>query len=278
MKCSTCSAEFGIKFDKLVCSCCENVFCTGHFVKAKYLKIDKSIQSELPLADGLCYQCIFQVLGKADSVSASSKGVIGRITNILDSLWKKTKSTFSNALQKTDLIKISADSFEDINSSRSWSIFRHQQDVGYDFIIKDMTAFARLISINQGRKNEKDFSLNDIYRLIDWLKSHPNLPNWTHHLTWNSIESTPDGLAYFMDVWHVIGAVVCLSNPATGYPLAAYHLGDRLVDQGTGKGIFELMYSKIKWELGLNINTHKALVSYLAGLFILQLFSESEET
>jgi hypothetical protein len=157
------------------------------------------------------------------------------------------------------------------------AIFRHQKDVGYDFIIQELTTFARLYSISQGRKNEKDFCLRDVYRLVDWLRSHPTLPGWAHGVSWNTIESTPEGIPYFMDIWHVVGAAVALTNPATGLPWAAYHLGDRVIDQGTGSGIFMSLYNQLRDKLGLNINPQKALVSYLAGLFILQLFNDSKE-
>lgn len=275
--CVTCEAEFGIKFSKLICSKCRQEFCSAHLIEAKHLEISPSLQSSIQQGDGLCYQCIFLVWGKTDEQITSPNGIIGRVTSALIALWEKTKSAFSNEPQKTDLVKILTNSFDDINANRSLAIFRHQKNIEYDFIIQDLTAFSRLFAVSQGRKNEKDFCLNDVYRLIDWVRSHPILPNWAHGISWNTIESSPDGLAYIMDVWHVVGAAMTLANPATGLAWAAYHLGDRAVDQGTGRGIFSNVYDKLKSKLGLNINPSKALVAYLAGLFIIQLLNESTE-
>ena len=70
--------------------------------------------------------------------------------------------------------------------------------------------------------------------------------------------------------------VVPLSNPASGVPWVAYHLGDRIVEQKTGDGLFMAAFNKFSDRLGLNVNPKKALVVFLAGLFLLKLYRESE--
>ena len=274
--CTICNARFGIKFNKFVCSLCEKEYCSAHLIKSKYLELAPSVRDQFSLNDGLCHQCIFTLWGKANTDLDSPKGVSGRLATVLKLLWVKTKSRLSNKPLKTDLVKISEDSFEDMNSNRAWIILKHQEDVGYDFILEDLTTFARLYAVSQGRKCEKDFSLKDVYQLVDWLKRHPKLPNWLHRMKWKTIESGPDGISYIQDIWHLVSAAVALTNPATGLPWAAYHLGDRVVEQQTGSGTFKTLYNKLKDKFELNLNPKKALVSYLAGLFILQLYSKPE--
>ena len=276
--CATCGAAFGTKFSKFVCSGCGNEYCSAHLLESKHLQIDPAVQSQLSKGDGLCYECIFILWGKTDSDLQSPTGIAGRWRKGFLTLWEKTRSTLSKRPKKTDLVKINKNSFEGMNSNLAFAVFRHQKNIGYDFIIQDLTTFARLYSVSVGRKNEKDFCLKDVYRLIDWLRSHPTLPDWAHGVSWDTIESSPDGMSYVMDIWHVVGAAISLSNPATGLPWAAYHVSDRVVDQAAGGGIFLTMYDKLKDKLGLNINPKKALVSYLAGRFILQLFKGSQET
>jgi hypothetical protein len=65
------------------------------------------------------------------------------------------------------------------------------------------------------------------------------------------------------------------SDRLLAHPIsAAYHVGDRVVEQATGRSIFNNFYDKTKDKLGLNINPKMAIISYLSGLFILQLFKE----
>lgn len=268
--CSTCNAQFGVKFTEYICSVCNNKYCSAHLIEAKDIVLDSSIQPAISLKDGLCHHCIFKLWGKADADLSPPKGMVGRLSSSAKSLWNKSKSALMDTQNKTDLVKISDGAFEKMNSNISLAIFRHQKNIDLNFIVKELTNFARLYSVSHGRKNEKDFSLKDVYRLVDWLKTHPKLPGWSHDITWNLIESGPSGISYLTDIWHVVGTAVSLSNPVS----AAYHVGDRVVEQATGRSIFDNLYVKTKDTLGLNVNPKMAIVSYLSGLFILQLFKE----
>jgi hypothetical protein len=268
--CTTCNAQFGAKFTQYVCSICDRNFCSAHLIEAKDIVLDSSIQAEIVLKDGLCHHCIFKLWGKADDDLCAPKGIWGRLCVSMKVLWGKSKSLFSAAAEKTALVKISEGAFEKMNSNIALAVFRHQKDIGLDFIVRELTNFARLYSVSHGRKNEKDFSLKDVYRLVDWLKTHPTLPGWSHDITWDLLESGPSGISYLTDIWHVVGTAVSLSNPIS----AAYHVGDRVIEQTTGRGIFENLYINTKDKLGLNVNPKMAIVSYLSGLFILQLFKE----
>lgn len=269
-ECSTCNAKFGAKFTEYVCSVCNAKYCSAHLIEAKDIALDSSIQTEISLKDGLCHHCIFKLWGKADADLSAPKGILGRLSSSAKSLWDKLKSAFIDTQNKTGLVKISEGAFEKMNSNIALAVFRHQKDIELDSIVKELTTFARLYSVSHGRKNEKDFSLKDIYRLVEWLKTHPTLPGWSHDVTWNLIESGPSGISYLTDIWHVVGTAVSLSNPIS----AAYHVSDRVVDQFSGRSIFENFYDKAKNTLGLNVNPKMAIVSYLSGLFILQLFKE----
>lgn len=272
-ECATCNAKFGVKFTEYICSVCNSKFCSAHFIEAKDLELDSSIQSSITLNEGLCHHCIFKIWGKSDEDLRAPKGIWGRLSTSAKSLWDKSSSIFSDAPKKTELVKISGAAFEKANSNISLAILRHQKDIDLSFIVKELTNFARLYSVSHGRISEKDFSLKDVYRLVDWLKTHPTLPSWSHDLTWEIIESGPSGISYLTDIWHVVGTAVSLSNPIS----AAYHVGDRVVEQTTGRGIFENFYAKSKDTLGLNVNPKMAIVSYLSGLFILQLYKEQSK-
>lgn len=227
--------------------------------------------TQLREGHGLCVSCILSIWKKTDSDLAPPQGIVGRSKKGLTTAWEKTTSLFSREPLNTDLVRLSEDTFATLNAARAFAIFRHQRDVTQEFIISELTEFARLYAVSQGRSTEKGFSLSDIYHLVDWLKTHPNLPDWSHGITWGLIEGSPSYLSYVWDVWHVAQSAIAMSNPATASATLAYHLGDRALDQKTGKGIFETGYETVKDQFGLNINPKKAILYYLAGLFVLQL-------
>jgi hypothetical protein len=132
--------------------------------------------------------------------------------------------------------------------------------------------FARVYAVAQGRSTERSIALSDVYHLVDWARSHPRIPSWAHQVQWSAIESSPSYMAFASDVWHVAQAAMALGSPAT----LAYHVADRLVDQVGGKGLAAGAYDLFKDKLGLNINVKDALLSYFAGLVILQLLRRRE--
>lgn len=271
ISCNICAAQFGPKFTLLVCSKCQLSFCTGHLILSQYAVFHSSITAQLREGHGLCVSCVLSIWGKTDEDLTPAKGILGRSKKGMTAAWDKTTSLLSREPLRVNLVKISEDSFSEFNTARAFAIFRNQAEVTQEFIVAELTEYARLFAVSQGRLTEKGFSLTDIYYLVDWLRTHPNLPNWSHGISWSLIESSPTYLSYVSDVWHVAQSAIALSNPATASATLAYHLGDRALDQKTGKGLFATGYETVKDKLGLNINPKKAILCYLAGLFVLQL-------
>lgn len=272
--CTTCSAEFGPKFGRLVCAKCQKPFCAGHLVPSENASFHSKLMSTLHNGHGLCLECILQIWGKTDEDLKPPKGIVGRTKNNLNSAWSSLGSVVSRTPNRKQLVKIYDSTFESLNSSRAFAVFRHQKEITQDFIIKDLTTFARLYAVSQGRTTEKNFNLTDIYHLIDWLRSHPRIPNWAHGVTWSRLESSPAYFSQLSDVWHVAQTAILLSNPASATTYLVYHVGDRAMDQQIGKGLLSVGYDVAKDKLGLNINPKKALLCYLAGLFIIQLLQK----
>lgn len=269
-QCKTCTAEFGVKFNRYVCARCQNGFCAGHLILSEYLTIRSDLMSTLKSGHGLCLECILEIWGKTDSDLEAPQGILGRLKKTCIVSWDSTTSIISNKPSKTDLIKLSDDAFESLNTARSLSILRHQKDDTEIDIIKDLRLFARIYSVSQGRTAEKNFALTDIYHIVDWMRSHPNIPNWAHGITWSTIESSPSYLDHISDVWHIVQVAITYSNPIS----VAYHATDRAINQATGKTLFSASYASVKDKLGLNINIKLALTSYFGGQLIIELLKK----
>jgi hypothetical protein len=220
---------------------------------------------------GLCLDCILQVWGKTNEDLAEPTGIVGRTKNNLGAAWTSLTTFIARTPDRTSLVKLHDSTFVSLNSSRALAIFRNQTNISQDFIIKDLTVFARVYAVSQGRSTEKNFNLTDIYHLVDWMRSHPIIPDWAHGVTWATIESSPAYLSHLSDIWHIAQTAIALSNPATAAVEVAYHLSDRALDQTTGKGIFSAGYEVAKDTLGLNVNFKAALLSYFGGQVVLQL-------
>lgn len=272
--CAICDAEFGIKFRKMVCGNCRLTYCKGHIIEERFITIHNLTDTPKDIKDGICYNCLFNIWGKNEN---KPKGVTGRVRGLFSYVLDKTNRTLKREVQKTKLVLINNSAFEQINSNRAWSIFRNQKDVPYDFIIQDMAAFARVVSVSKGRENEKDITFTDLYKLMEWLKTHPFIPGWAKNVSWSDIESSHLAIDYVLDVWHIVSAAVAISNPASGLPWAIYHISDRAVDH-EGKGLVASVYDKVKNRFNINANPKKAMVAYIAGSFILRLYGASEES
>lgn len=260
IKCHTCDAEFGIKFDGMTCSYCGHIFCKGHLIENEMLAIDKLSHNNLELKDGICFKCLFNQWG----VDEQPTGIFERwVRRPIINKWHY----LFNKPNKTELVKVEESSLKEINSRRAWAIFKHQKEITLEKVIQDAREYAKLVAICKGRKNEKDVTLKDVYKFIEWIKNHPNLPNWAHGISWHWIESAPAGIEYIMDAWHVFSAAV-----ATTPPVAIYHVSDRVFEQISGRGAASHIYEKSKDKLGLNFNLKMAVVSYMAGRFILQIY------
>lgn len=220
---------------------------------------------------GLCLDCILQVWGKTDEDLKEPKGILGRAKKNLGVARDSLSTIVLRNPNRNQLVKLYDSTFESLNYSRALAVFRHQADLSKDFIIKDLTAFARVYAVSQGRSTEKSFNLKDIYQLVDWMRSHPKIPEWAQGVTWGVIESSPAYFSHISDIWHVAQTAIALSNPATATASLAYHVSDRVFDQTIGKGLFSASYGSVKDKLGLNVNVKTALLSYFGGQFVLQL-------
>jgi ABC-type enterochelin transport system ATPase subunit len=133
---------------------------------------------------GLCLDCILEVWGITNENLQQPKGILGRTKAIISNSWKSLASLISSSSSRTDLIKLSDTSFEELNNARSLAVLRHQADISQDELIVDLTQFARVYAVSQGRTSEKNFALTDVYHLVDWMRTHPILPTWAHGVTW----------------------------------------------------------------------------------------------
>ena len=260
--CNACNASFGLKFDNLTCSFCGRLFCAGHLISNEDFVLNNA--SADFSGSGICFDCLF----KQWNIDEKANGFMDRW---IKRPFNKLISYVSNQPKPTEQIKISHTSLVKINRNIAWSIFMHQQEITLEDVFQNARSYAKLVSVNRGRNNERDVSLNDLYKFIDWIKSHPNLPDWIHDITWHKLESVQGGAGYVMDIWHVFFAAVA-SNPVT----AIYHVGDRIVEQQTGKGLFTHVYQKTKNGMGLNINIRMAIIYYLAGCFIFKFYDVGE--
>lgn len=270
-KCAACDAKFGPKFDQLACSKCQGSFCAAHLIPSQYISVHSLLTSQFGPGHGLCLDCILAIWGKEDADLKEPKGILGRAKEnikvageVLASAWRPGRS---------GLMKFSEKGFEALNEARAFAVFRHQKDIDQEFLIKDLTKFARVYAVANGRNSERNFNLKDIYHLVDWLRTHPRLPKWAQTVTWDLIESSPNCLSHLSDVWHVAQAAIAVATPGAALVGAGYHVADRAVDQYAGKGLAAFVYEKVKDSLGLNVNLKAALIYYFAGLFIIQLLA-----
>ena len=262
--CCICEAEFGIKFKQKVCSQCKRTFCEGHIISNDLLSVTESYKYVCGL-DGICYQCLLYIYEKTDKHVAPAKGPFGRTK---DMLLRFKKYIFNKDPRKN--VTIAKDAFQDIISKKSYVIFIHNRSISTDFIIKDLGILARVYAINMGRSGEKAISLKDIYRVVDWIRYHPKLPKFVQGITWQTLENVSVAADYMQDIWHITGGVIALANPAVGFPWAAYHLGDRAIDQVEGKGLFGWTADKI----GVNINIKIAISYWIIGNSLLKLYEK----
>lgn len=265
--CSVCEASYGIKFSEFTCSLCENSFCKAHIINKKFLIYEK-IFNKIKNNDGVCYTCLLKHYRKDDEYIEKPKGITGRLKNI----FKQTIYIFKD--NPLDLIKIKNSAFVDIVEEKSSAMLLHQKNISEDFIINDLSIFARIYAVNIGLKNERDICLNDIYRVIGWLKSHPKIPRFFSNISWNTIENTSHGIDIIKDVWHITSVALTLSNPASSIIYTSYHIGDRIADQFHGKGIPEMIDESILGKIGANINIKSSFYYWLAGNIILRLYKK----
>lgn len=276
--CSACHAQFGPKFREYICSRCQSGFCAGHLIAIEHAKLHSKLMPALSGGQGLCLQCILDVWNKTDSDLAASRpqGIAGRTRKNLSGAWSAIAGWLSSEPKRTSLIRLDDAAFESINSARALAVLRHQKDVTREDVIADLTQFARVYAVSQGRDTERSFALEDVYRLVDWMRSHPKFPSWAHGVTWSIIESSPSYMAHVMDIWHVAKTAIAFSNPVTAAATVVYQVGDRAVDQVKGKGIALTAYDAVKDKVGLNVNMKMAVFSFLGGLFVMQLLKRSE--
>lgn len=276
--CYSCNAKFGKKFDALRCSLCGQKFCRGHLIKTDQIVYHKTIIPTLqPERDGVCIGCLLQTWQKNDESMQAPTGMFSRVIKQV----KDSTNTLANftgmQVDPLEKIKLVTNAGAQIVSEKTWMVFLHQQNWTKEAILQNLIEIARIQAISTGRRNERDFCLSDVYKVVEWMKSHPVLPNFAHNISWDFIERTPQGLAIVTDAWHLTFTALAFTNPVTGTIEAAkitYHMGDRVVDQATGKSLMDHAYDGILSKIGLNFNPIKAITVYIAGNMILQLYSE----
>lgn len=271
--CSACGATFGIKFEQYACCMCGSSFCSGDFLLSEWITVHHSLSAQFKSGHGVCLGCVLEVWERTDAHLSPPRGVLGRLLKRSREAWKGLRGVvLGRGMNQRPIEITNEDSFEKLNTAKALAVLRHQKDLTLEKLAKDLVLFARIYAISQKRENERSVALTDIYHLVDWIRAHPVIPDWAHGVQWSSIESTPGYLDYVSDVWHIAQAAISWSNPAT----VAYHVADRALDQVAGRGLGGTAYQMVKDRLGLNINVKAALLSYLAGLVILQLLMNRE--
>jgi hypothetical protein len=270
--CSACGALFGIKYSEYTCVVCGGGFCAGDLFQTQQTRLHSHLQAMFTGARrGICIGCVLRVWGKSDDQLAPAKGLFGRWRRQAEAAWKWIKEKLPGQQRPYDLLSVNQAAFAELNWEKALAVARHQKDMSKEDIAHSLVKFARVYAVSQGRDSERSIALRDIYALIEWVQTHPKIPGFVHSIKWSTIESTPGYLSYFSDAWHIANAAIALSNPLAGAAKALYHVADRAVDQVADKSLFSGFYDLVKDKLGLNVNPKNALLSYLAGLMILQL-------
>ncbi|CAN7398598.1 hypothetical protein LJR143_002271 [Pseudoxanthomonas sp. LjRoot143] len=306
MKCTTCDASFGKKpalafvgtVNRYYCESCHHHFCSGHLILSKDLDIHSDARARFPTlvgqprlkgkpderkeceGTGLCLPCILRIWNKHSSQAVEETGILDRAAGIAKLTVDRGRSLLTRAPAAVDLVKIRhPDVFITLNEKRARTLLLHQKDITadgtfQDFWLQDLRTFARVYAVSQKRDGETSISLTDVYRLMDWLRDHENIPKWIQSLDWDVIESSPGALSYVSDVWSVTQVVLNWSNPA----VLTYQVGNMASGQMTGQSLLSLLYDKVKVKLDLNLNLKAPVVSYASGLFILQLLQSRQAT
>jgi hypothetical protein len=276
--CTACGASFGVKFAQYTCVVCGGEFCAGDLFPSHHTRMHSDLRA--PYAGerrGTCIECVLSVWGKSEEKLIRPRGLGGRMRRQATNGWEWVRAKLPGQRRREDLLAVDEQAFSDLNWEKSLSVARHQKDMSQEEIASSLVLFARVYAVSQGRESERSISLQDIYALVAWVRTHPRIPQFVHGIQWSTIESTPAYLNYISDAWHIANAAIALSNPVIGAAKVLYHVADRAVDQVADKGLFGGFYDLVKDRLGLNVNPKSALLSYLAGLMILQLLKNREE-
>lgn len=272
--CASCSAQFGYKFSDYKCMHCQERFCSSHLVPTEFLKIDGRLSAAFAGGGaGMCTQCILVVWEKSDAHLEAPKTLSDRARVGFDTAWRAVWSTIGRAPSGTELLQLDQHAFEHLNTSLAFGILRRHSDVEQSTLVAELTVFARLYAVSQGRSGERSICLKDVYALVDWLRTHPQMPDWAQEIRWSMLESSPGYLSYFTDVFRM-AQIALAATPAGAAAKAGYVVADEVVTRSTGKGLLSNFYSYSKDSLGINVNLRSALISYFAGEFIMQLLMD----
>lgn len=275
--CTTCAAQFGVKFSRYQCLQCQKGHCVGHIIPSDQMKISPAVmQSVSGGGHGFCFDCILAIWGKDDEKIAAPVGILGRAKSSATRLWSQAKETIARQPGKLEALVVTDTCFEELNSARALAIFRNQTELEPERMEEDLKKFARIYAVSQGRTTERSISLLDVYQVMDWLRAHPLIPGFAHGLQWSTLESSPHHLALLTDAWRVAQSAIILSSPVPAAAALAYNVADRALDQMTGKSLASFGYASLKDKLGLNVNVKQALIYYFAGQFILQLLKRRD--
>jgi hypothetical protein len=269
INCQACSAEFGVKFASYRCLSCQKEHCKAHLIPVQNLKIHQSLMQTWQGGAGLCFACIFRTWGCDGDALRTPRGMLGRLRQIAE-------NTFDGAVRLTgirkdpkELLAIDSATFADFSRSRAFAMLRHQRTPTNEEIMMDLANWARLFAITQGRSTERELCLNDVFHLVDWLRTEPPFPKVLLGLNWSTIERSPQYMALAADVLHVTRGAFALMSAGTTE--VAYRVTDRAIEHFTGKSSIEFAYDKLKHRLGMNVNLRVFIIYWFVGQIILQL-------
>lgn len=274
--CLSCSAEFGIKFEPYTCLSCEKKFCKAHLVPIQNLNIHRSLMQSWKGGDGLCFTCILVVWQCDDESLSQPRGLFGRLKHIAGSTVESAARLTGIQKDPRTLLSIDAASFTEFSSTRAFAVLRHQRVLSNDEIMQDLANWARLFAITQGRSTERELCLNDLFHVVDWLRTRPPFPKFLLGMNWSTLERSPQYMALASDVLHITRGTFALMSGGTTE--VAYRVTDRAIEHFTGKSSFEFAYDKVKTTLGVNVNLRSFILYWFVGQIILQLLARREES
>lgn len=270
--CHSCSAEFGIKFESHLCLSCQKVYCKAHLLPIQNLKIHQTLMQSWSGGDGLCFSCIFRIWECDEQALAQPRGMFGRMKQLASGAIDSAARFTGLQGDPKELLSIDSTTFPDFSRARAFAVLRHQRSLTNDEIMGDLAEWAKLYAITQGRSTERELCLNDLFHLVDWLRTNPPFPKFLLGLNWSTLERSPQYMALASDVFHITRGTLAIMSGGTVE--VAYRVTDRAIEHLTGKSSTEFAYDKIKHRLGMNVNLRSFILYWFVGQIILQLLSK----
>ena len=258
-----------------MCLSCQNAYCKAHLLPIQNLNIHQSLMKSWSGGDGLCFSCIFRVWQCDDQALALPRGMFGRLRQIAGAAFDGASRFTRMQTDPKTLLSIDYTTFAEFSRARAFAVLRHQRVLTNEEIMQDLASWARLYAITQGRSTERELCLNDLFHMVDWLRTKPPFPKFLLGLNWSTLEQSPQYMALATDVFHVTRGTLAIMSGGTAE--VAYRVTDRAIEHFTGKSSTEFAYDKIKHRLGMNVNLRSFILYWFVGQIILQLLARRTE-